>query len=104
MFEFQAIRKGNRDLALGIVRNGHCFTDGSLDTFGTDYTHACVNTHEISSCFLYFNMSTGFDNLFDIIYGCLNNASNEKMAGRTARHEFILEKVRACVNIPCTAL
>ena len=31
------LRKANRDLALAIVRGGHCFADGLLDSFGKYY-------------------------------------------------------------------
>ena len=41
---------------------------------------------------------SGYDNLVDIISGCLNDASDQKVSGRASKHEFMLGKVRDCVK------
>ena len=47
---------------------------------------------------LNFIIFSGFDNLVDIISGCLNDASDQKVHGRASKHEFMLGKVRDCIK------
>ena len=40
----------------------------------------------------------GIKNVVDLITDCLNDASEAKLDGRRCKHEFMLGKVRDCVN------
>ena len=41
---------------------------------------------------------SGYGDLTDIVYGCLEEASEKRREGRAIKHEYMLEKVRNCIK------